>query len=688
MRGVRVLVAVALSVLAGFAFTPVFGGASGAFVIALAAVTAAAAAAPGAVLTLTRVPPVAVTLAGAAAVVITAMVVTGSGTGLVDGPWQLLTGAVPAEPSGPSLAAVAVVAGWTTLAAGLLAVYGARPLSAAGPPLACLLLALALGASGPPLPGWYALPVLALLVALFVAARTGPPPLAALAGGAVIVVVAVAAGALLGPVAPVPGRSPADARDLVAAPVRLRTGVSPLQQYLALRDGIRPLRLTGTMSRPGSLLRMATLTRFDGLYWTIDGDFRRAGRKLPVGQEPAGRRVPLTQRVRVEAGELDWLLTAGRAAEISGPGLGVNEVTGDVAVPDDTEPPAGYSASSAITEATVDEILTATPTRAAGPLPKPPAQLNSFVDTAVSGWSTGSDRILALYRTFTTKGGFRYDQSADAVGGHGYFRIQRLLTDKRGTSEQYASAYAAMVRHLGYDARVVMGLRPRYDGDAFVAEGKDVDAWAEVHFAGLGWVGVDPSPRDNPIGTRPDAPQTTGRSTPLEDPLQDADRPPPPPGTPDSAGEDGEEPAGAGPAGSEGPAVPLVAGLVVALAVLLVSAVPAAKAVRRVRRRRAPSDRLAVLGAWRETLDRLQEAGVPVRPTQTTGEVALSAGSVGALPTLAEVVDRAVYAPEEPDPALREDAWAAAARIRGQVRATMPPVRRLRAVLDPRPLLR
>lgn len=687
MRVFRVLLAAALGVLAGFAFAPVFGGVSGMFVTALAAVTAAAALAWTTVLVFARVPPMLVTVAGAGAVVIAAMVTTGSGTELVNGPGQVLTGAVPAEPSGPALAAVAAVAGWATLAAGLLAVYGARPLSAAGPPLACLLLALALGASGPPLPDWYALPMVALTAVLLVAARTDPPPLAALAGGALTVVVAVVAGALLGPVAPALGRSPADARDLVAAPVRLRTGVSPLQQYLALRDGSRPLRLTGAMSRPGSLLRMATLTRFDGQYWTIDGDFRRAGTKLPAGQEPAGRRVPLTQRVRIEAGELDWLLTAGRATEVSAPGLGVNEVTGDIAIPDDTAPPVTYSASSAITEATADEILAATPARAAGPLPKPPAQISSFLDTAVSGWSTGSDKILALYRTLTTEGDFRYDQSADAVGGHGYFRIQRLLTDKRGTSEQYASAFAAMVRHLGYDARVVMGLRPRYDRGAFVAEGKDVDAWVEVRFAGLGWIGVDPSPRDNPIGTRPDAPRTPSRSTPLDDPLQDADRSPAP-GVPDPVSEDGAEPTGAGGVDSGRSSTPLIAGLAVVVTVLFVSATPAAKAFRRARRRRTPSDRIAVLGAWRETLDRLQEAGVPVRPAQTTGEVVLAVGSVSALSALAEVVDRAAYAPEEPGPALREDAWAAAARIHGQVRAAMPLARRLRAVLDPRPLLR
>lgn len=132
--------------------------------------------------------------------------------------------------------------------------------------------------------------------------------------------------------------------------------MSPLQQYLAWRNGTRLLRLTGTVSRPGSLLQMATLTRFDGLYWTVGGDYRRAGAALPQRPPSAGR-VVVTQRVRIEAGQLDWLLTAGRPTRVSVSGLGVDENTGDVAVPVDTAPPDGYTASSVVTSASFDQAF-------------------------------------------------------------------------------------------------------------------------------------------------------------------------------------------------------------------------------------------------------------------------------------------------------------------------------------------
>src|SRR5262249_33630913 len=199
----------------------------------------------------------------------------------------------------------------------------------------------------------------------------------------------------------------------------------------ALRNGTRLLRLTGTVSRPNSRLRMATLTRFDGLYWTVGGDYRRAGTVLPYTRPAAGR-VTVTQQVRVEAGQLDWLLTAGRPTRVSVAGLGVDEATGDVAVPlEMTTPPGSYTASSVVTDASPYEILAADPAPLAGSVPQLPPQIQSFLDTTVGGQPPGSDQLLALRERFAANGGFRYDESADAKGGHGYLHIQRLLTDKR-----------------------------------------------------------------------------------------------------------------------------------------------------------------------------------------------------------------------------------------------------------------
>jgi transglutaminase-like putative cysteine protease len=688
----RVLFAIGLGGLAGIGFAPVFGAVPGpsAFLIAVGAVTAVAGLVAVAATRLTQFSPSAATVGGALAVVVTAAAVSGTGRDMLNGPWQLLTGALPAQAEGPALAAVAVVAGWTTLAAGLLAAYATNPLAPLAPAMVCLVTALGLGASARALPVEYALALLVAVAGLLLTGRSAPWSPETAVAAALTALVAVAAAAVLGPTAADTGQPPADVRALVAGPVQPRSGVSPLQQYLALRNGIRPLQVTGTVSRSGSLLRLATLTRFDGGYWTVNGSFRRAGTILPEGR-PAVPGVTVHQQVRVTVGSLDWMLTAGRATGLSVSGMGVDEATGDVAVPIDRPPPTEYTASSTVNAATVDEILAAEPVRSRDPLPPPPAGIRSFVDSVVSGQPPGSDQLLTLKRWFTTDRRFWYDESADAPGGHGYYQIQRLLESTRGTSEQYASAYAVMARYLGYDARVVMGFRPRYEHDTYVAAGQDVAAWVEVNFGGLGWISVDPSPRDNPIGTRPNVASAPSRSTALDDPLKQADQTPRPAPPAITTEEDAVEPEAAG--SSMDSAVPVLATVSVSM-VLLVGATPVAKAIRRVRRRRARSDRLAVVGAWHETLDRLREAGTRVTPAQTTGEVVtLVTGPAGplaahaGLPALAAAADRASYAPEEPEPALRPDAWAVAQQIRAQLRSAMHPVRRMAAPFDPRPLL-
>ena len=708
-RPARVTLALALGAVGGLAYAPVFAGADAAFLTAVLGAVAAAGAAGVLAACVRRLSAPVAALAGLVAVVAVACLTTGTGVDLAQGPWQLLTGALPADAAGPPLAAVATVAGWVTLAAVLSAAYGRSALAPLVPPLVGLLAALSLGAAVPPLPVWYAPVVVAAAAGLLLTAHRAPAPSPrpatsaeaatpgrpapapalrwrGLPAAAVTVALAVLAALVVGPAMPGAGaRPPADLRALVDAPVLPRSGVSPLQQYLALRDEKRPLKLTGTVSRPGTPLRLATLTRFDGSYWTVAGDFRRAGTRLP-GAAAGGVAAPagagVSEHVTVAAGELDWLVTAGRADRVDVSGLGVDEATGDLAVPVGAQAPTAYTASGTVTGATVADILADDPVPPAGPLAPPlPPRVRSFVDTAVRDEPRGPDQLLALYKAL--RGGtFSDDQAAEAPGGHGYFQIERLLATKRGTSEQYASAFAVMARHLGYDARVVMGFRPRYTGEAFVVTGRDVDAWAEVRLAGSGWVPVDATPRDHPIGTREGAPPTAA-----DDPLSEADKPQ----DVAAAGPDPADLATGGGSGVAGSAATVSIVVAVVAVVLLLSASPVVRTVRRTRRRRAPSDRRAILGAWWETSERLRQAGIPVAASMTTGDVvALATGRPPAddLARLARIVDTAAYAPAEPPPGLRAEAWLAAARVHRQLRAGLSPARRVAAVLSQASLLR
>ena len=673
-----------LGTLAGLGFGPVFGGVPGPgpFVVAVVVATGAATLVVAVAVLFPRLSPTVVALAGAVLVGGVAAGTTGSGLTILDGFRRLLTGALPADPTGPPLGSVALAAGLATLLAGLLAAYADSALAPVVPPLLCLVAALGLGASGPPLPGWYAAAAVGLVLALLLTGRSAPPRPGVIAMAAVTGALAVAVTVLLGPAAPgAQAHGPADARTLVSAPVRPRSGVSPLQQYLALRDESLPVRVTGTTSRPGGALRMATLTRFDGTYWTVAGDFRLAGTRLP--RPPSeGHPTSVTERVRVESGDPDWVLSPGRTTRLTVGGLGVDEATGDVAVPVGTASPTAYDTTSVVNRTGVDAIEDAEPTRARTSLTPPlPAALRGFVERTVADQPSAAGRLVALYQEFKSGGGFLYDEAEDAAGGHGYFQIQQLLRTKRGTSEQYASAYAMMARHLGVDSRVVMGFRPTYRGEAFTATGANVYAWVEVHFAGLGWVTIDPSPAKT-IGTRANQPPPAATSGQVDDPLKNT-----------KARQDKgsrQAPTGDGPP----QAVPAagdhrleIALLVTALLVALVLSVPGAKTVRRARRRRDRSPRRVVLGAWWETVDRLREAGLPAGPALTTGQV-VALTDIPEVSRLATIVDHAAYAPEGASPDLPAQAWTTAAQIHRSLRGRMRVRRRVGAFLDPRTLRR
>ncbi len=684
VRLVRALLAGLLGAFAGLAFGPVFGGVPGpaAFVAALAAATGAATVVAVAAVLAPKLSPTLLAVGGALAVAAVAVTMTGSGVKVMDGPWRLLTGALPADPAGPPLGIVALAAGWCALLAGLLAAYAGNALAPAVPPLVCLLAALGLGASGPALPAWYAPAGVALVLALLFTGRSAPPRPGVLVTAVVSGVIAVAVTVFLGPAAPgADTRAPADARTLVSAPVLPRSGVSPLQQYLALRDETLPLKITGTTSFPRGPLRMATLTHFDGTYWTVVGDFRLAGKRLTI-PPPAGHPVTVHEHVRIDSKPLDWVIGPGRTTRLTVAGMGVDEATGDVAVPVGTDSPAAYDATSVVDQVGAGVLRSGDPSPSGAPLTPPlPGTIRGFVERTVAGKTSPCDQLVALYKALKSSGEFRYDQAKDVTGGHGYYQIQRLLRSRRGTSEQYASAFAVMVRSLGLDARVVMGFQPHYQGNAFTVSGSDVEAWAEVRFEGSGWVTVDPSPRDNPIGTRPDQPTTTTRTGQIDDPLKDTTKP-----TQGShAGSKGKGPISVTP--SSGHGLLLLAGVpAAAIILLLLLGIPGAKAARRARRRRDRSPRRAVLGAWWETVDRLREAGIPAGPGLTTGEVAGLIGHVPGVRTLASMVDHAAYAPDATPPDLPARAWTAATEIRKDLRARMPIRVRVGASLNPRSL--
>lgn len=264
-----------------------------------------------------------------------------------------------------------------------------------------------------------------------------------------------------------------------------------------------------------------------------------------------------------------------------------------------------------------------------------------------------------------------------------------------GDDEQLATAAALVARHLGYESRVVMGVRLEDVPGATVpactdvCTGANLAAWVEVRSPGGDWVTLDVDPQvDNPpvrVEQGTQAPQNPTTVQPPELPVVD-----PPVLSRDGAGDDQdsrdeEARFGDSPWLAVLRTVGLVAGgLALLVAPLLV--LPVAKAVRRRRRRHAAVPEVAVVGAWAELVDRSTDLGRPLEgPTRAAA--AAASGRDGAV-QLAALVDRAVFAAVPPGPDDAAAAWEASDAEAAALAQEHPPWRRVGAALSGASLVR
>ena len=220
---------------------------------------------------------------------------------------------------------------------------------------------------------------------------------------------------------------------------------------------------------------------------------------------------------------------------------------------------------------------------------------------------------------------------SDAAGGTSFADVLASILgpSRYGTPEQFATLIALVARDLGVPARVATGFRvePGDGSDRLVPGHYDVttaDAWtwAEVPINGVGWVVLDSSPARFSNGNKPTesgAPPPPSSSAP---PSQNALI------TQGNAGH-AVAPKSTVPHTGVAPTHALLIAVLVAIGVLLVIILVVLltrKRVRAARRRRVPDPRARVIGAWRESLDVLAEAGMPDLSTLTSHEIATLTG--------------------------------------------------------------
>lgn len=293
------------------------------------------------------------------------------------------------------------------------------------------------------------------------------------------------------------------------------------------------------------------------------------------------------------------------------------------------------------------------------------------------------------------------DQQARAGEG----AADRFLVAAVGDDEQFATAAALLARYLGFDSRVVVGVRLTADAaspvepcDDGVCTGANVTAWAEVLTPAGGWVPLDSSPQF----TTPPTTIAIGEQLP-ENPTV-PDQTATEVVTPPAAQRDDTDAADVPPAALPGwletllPILGKVGMGALGLALLLLPAAVLlfAKRFRRRARRAADEPEVRTVGAWDELVDSYADHGVDIDQTRTRSSIARGIGRPAAV-ELAALVDRAVFAQTPPARAASDSAWRivdderrvlARASTRGErIRAAVSPASFLRH-LDPGPLLR
>ncbi|MFC7550730.1 transglutaminaseTgpA domain-containing protein [Plantactinospora sp. GCM10030261] len=382
-------------------------------------------------------------------------------------------------------------------------------------------------------------------------------------------------------------------------------------------------------------LRLAVLNDYDGVTWKVGATYRNAGRILPTPPASPTATVDTVQQQIVIDGLSGQLLPAvSTPRQVTGARVAYDPGSGTLIRPEGLTPGVRYDVES-VREHPDFGLLPAANVPAGDAVARvlavpegTPDQLRALAEQLASDNGAPYSRAAALEEFLAV----HYRLVADAPSGHAYPNLRFFLFGPRngggqkGTSEQFAAAYAVLGRLMGLPTRVVVGFSSP-TGNGPVRAG-DAYAWPEVLFEDLGWVAFDPLPRPN---TQPRPVEEDFKPKP-EDPPPTPDQEPP-------SAEPTPSDTGAGPpvaAPDRGVPTPVLAGggaggmLLLAAGILLVLIMLRRAQTRRRLADGSPADRIA--GAWWEVTDALRLAGRPPGPDLAATEVAAHAHAVATEP--------------------------------------------------------
>lgn len=424
--------------------------------------------------------------------------------------------------------------------------------------------------------------------------------------------------------------------------------------------------------------RLTSLDRFDGEIWSSDSTFRPAARQLPSELPSPDEATVIDQQVRIRALSAIWVPVAFEAVSLLDASRELRwDAESSTLIVDSSQPSSDGLTYSAISRAPAFD-----PEQLAQAAGTDPTEIRARYGGLPAGFPEEAVRraLAGMERVTGERAGTRYDQalamqewfrqefrySLEVPSGHSDDVLLDFLDRRQGYCEQFAGAFAAIGRALGWPTRVAVGFTPGAvdpaDPGRFIVQGRHAHAWPEVYFPEVGWVPFEPTPgRGMPgaqaytgvapaqdAGALVDASSTTSTTTSTTTPASaSTSAPADDPTAPDEVGSAAaptveEE----GPGGAGDGQLPLVLGALGLGGVAL--------AAWWLRRRRAgalapdPIDR-----SWQQVVEQLVRAGLAA-PTPAETPVEVAARAAGTLPEatavrvaeLADAITAARYAPD------------------------------------------
>ncbi|MFE5410934.1 transglutaminaseTgpA domain-containing protein [Microbacterium sp. NPDC056569] len=536
------------------------------------------------------------------------------------------------------------------------------------------------------------------------AERAAGVPATALGIGAIAIVVAVVAT----PVLPQPG-------------ARAGSGMGPgpgIDATLQLGDDLRRpqeaevLRVrTDAPSVP--YLRATTLSRFDGGIWEPD-----RSQTVSLQSERAFGVVDSDEDIRVGeyTAKIDVVNLDSQWAPVPYPAVGITGLGGGLwgAVPfNHTVATTGGSTQGQSYEVaynpprpSLEQVRAAASvgSQVRDETTQLPADIPPIIGElalqVTADATTDYDRLTALQRWFRGTD-FRYSLEApveDGFDGSGAEAVAQFLDVRQGYCVHFASAFALMARTLHMPSRIVVGYLPgtptteTVDGQpVFSVSSSQLHAWPEVFFSGIGWIPFEPT---SGLGV------PTTFSSELTLPGQPADPDAAPPqvsATPTPRGDQAqidleEQRQNAAGSSSRDALDPLpILGAVVAVIVLL--ALPFL--IRELRRRQQDTAARGgdAAAAWQSVQEAAIDVSIAVPASETPRAfaarlVAEHGVAASEMNTVLLAIERASYSRAGSRSSWMGDAAAdAATAVRASLLASVPPSRRILALLAPRSLV-